>query len=106
IRELELLREVPRVGGAVLHAVPAEQAVPDVHRGSPDDLLHLIELRSTRVEILGGRFDLVELEVDALVRADFRAQLAADALEPVDAGLPAARHRDFDLLLRTRHAWR
>src|SRR5438128_7232518 len=50
--------------------------------------------------ILGGRFDFVELEVDALVRADFRAQLAADALEPVDAVLPAKRDGEFDLLIR------
>src|SRR5207247_11299810 len=84
---------------AVLHTVPAEQSVTDVDRGPPDDLLHLIELGSARMEILGSRLDLVELEVDAFVRTDLRAQLTADALEPVDAVLPTKRQGEFDLLI-------
>src|SRR3989454_8608051 len=74
--------------------------MPDVDRRPPDDLLHLIELRTAGVEILGGRLDLVELEVDAFVRTDFRAELAADALEPVDTVLPSKRHGELDLLIR------
>src|SRR2546426_809508 len=100
VRELEFLREVPGVGRAVFHAVPAEQAMPDIDRGPPDDLLHLVELRTARVEILRRWLDFVELEVDAFVRTDLRAQLAADALEPVDAVLPAKRHGQLDLLIR------
>src|SRR3989440_7954036 len=74
--------------------------MPDVDRRPPDNLLHLIELRTAGVEILGGRLDLVELEVDAFVRTDFRAELAADALEPVDTVLPSKRHGELDLLIR------
>src|SRR5947209_3936977 len=74
--------------------------MPDIDRGSPDDLLHLVELRAAGVEILRSRLDLVELEVDAFVRTDLRAELAADALEPVDAVLPAKRQRQLDLLIR------
>src|SRR5712692_1640306 len=100
VREFEFLGEVPRVRRAVFHAVPAEQTVPDVDGGPPDDLLHLVELRSARVEILGRRLDLVELEVDAFVRTDLRAQLTADALEPVDAVLASKRQGELDLLIR------
>src|SRR2546422_11400911 len=50
--------------------------------------------------ILGRRLDFVELEVDALVRTDLRAELAADALEPVDTVLPSKRHGELDLLIR------
>src|SRR3989449_4613171 len=100
VRELEFLREVPGVGRAVFHAVPAEQAMPDIDRGPPDDLLHLVELRTAGVKILRRWLDFVELEVDAFVRTDLRAELAADALEPVDAVLPAKRHGQLDLLIR------
>src|SRR2546426_5138288 len=74
--------------------------MPDIDRGPPDDLLHLIELRPAGVKILRRRLDFVELEVDAFVRTDFRAELAADALEPVDAVLPSKRHGELDLLVR------
>src|SRR5438046_626145 len=100
VRELELLREVPGVRGTVLHAVPTKEAMPDVHRGPPDHLLHLVQLRAAGVQELRRGFDLVELEVDAFVRADLRAQLAADALEPVDAVLAPIRERELDLLVR------
>src|SRR5881227_521189 len=82
VRQLELLGEVPRVRRAVLHAVPAKEAVADVHGRTANRLLHLVELRAARVKVLRRRLDLVELEVDALVRTDLRAQLATDALEP------------------------
>src|SRR2546427_11927246 len=74
--------------------------MPDVDRRRPDELLHLIELRTAGVQILRGRLDLVELEVDAFVRTDFRAELAADALEPVDTVLPSKRDGELDLLIR------
>src|SRR5438128_1492078 len=51
------------------------------------------------MEIFRGRLDLVELEVDAFVWADLRAQLAPDTLEPVDAVLSAVRERQLDLLI-------
>src|SRR5436309_10331887 len=72
----------------------------DVDGRPPDNLLHLIELRTARMDILGRRLDFVELEVDAFVRTDLRAELAADALEPIDAVLPSKRHGELDLLIR------
>src|SRR5881396_1239144 len=100
VRQLELLGEVPRVRRAVLHAVPAKEAVADVHGRTANRLLHLVELRAARVKVLRRRTDLVEFEVDALVRTDLRAQLASDALEPVDAMLAAVREGQLDLLIR------
>src|SRR5207244_12775481 len=91
VGEFEFLGEVPRIRRAIFHTVPTEQAVPDIDRGPPDDLLHLIELGSTRMEILGSRLDLVELEVHALVRTDLRPPLSADALEPAAALMPPTR---------------
>src|SRR3989449_9962261 len=72
----------------------------DVDSRPADDLPHLIELRTAWMEILGRRLDFVELEVDAFVRTDLRAELAADALEPVDAVLPSKRHGELDFLIR------
>src|SRR5437870_13724778 len=60
VRELELLRDVPGVRGTVLHAVPTKEAMPDVHRGPPDDLLHLVQLRAAGLQELRRGFDLVE----------------------------------------------
>src|SRR5256886_3048144 len=100
VRELELLREVPGVRGTVLHTVPTKEAMPDVHRGPPDHLLHLVQLRAAGVQELRRGFDLVEFEVEPFVGADLRAQLAADALNPVDAVLAPIRERELDLLVR------
>src|SRR5256712_4315136 len=51
------------------------------------------------MEIFRGRLDLIELEIDAFVRADLRAQLAPDALEPVDAVLSPICQRQLDFLI-------
>src|SRR5947199_413289 len=94
---------VETVDGADVHALLAADALRVVELGNNDrfplPVVRLVELRAARVKVLRRRLDLVELEVDALVRTDLRAQLATDALEPVDAVLTPIREGKFDLLV-------
>ncbi len=82
VRQLDGVHEGVGVRGAELLAVPAEEAVAHVHRGPADLPLDLVHLAPQGTVVLP--LHLRELEVDALVRAHLPADLATDALLPVD----------------------
>src|SRR3990170_1117634 len=77
-----------------------------MHRGGPSPSPFPPPLQPStppaRAEVRGLLLDLQDVEVDALVRADLRAQLAADALVPVDRVLAAVRLRELDPLVRVQ----